>query len=187
MMKRILFTTLLAAVSAALLPAATISLQFSSNQVTLGDNFTVTVNATNVFAGRPEDMLLAFGLNPFISLPGNVIFLGASVGPRFADDSGSFLGTAVAGDVFPGLGAGDFVEPLTLATLTFRAIGSGFVDVGVVSDTSDLNQGLAFLADSNNVELTASGTIQVVPEPAVAWLLAPGLGALLLMRRRRRA
>jgi hypothetical protein len=32
-----------------------------------------------------------------------------------------------------------------------------------------------------------SAVVGPVPEPAVAWLLAPGLGALLLMRRRRQA
>jgi hypothetical protein len=182
-MKRILFTALLAAVSALSLPAATIALEYSSNPVSLGDTFTMTVNVTDLFAGSlPEDVFFGFGLTPTISDPSKVIFVGATVDSLFIDFS---AGELIEGVVLPPLGYGAGID-LTLAILTFQAIGSGYVYVGVSSDLGDPNQGLVYLLSDTTADLTTSGTIDVVPEPAAAWMFAPSLAALLLAARRRR-
>jgi hypothetical protein len=181
-MKRILITALLTAVVVLSLPAATIALQYSPDPVSLGDTFTVTVNVTDVFADRSGDVLFGFGLTPTISDPSKVTFIGGTVNSLFIDTSS---GGIISGSAIPPLAFSDFSEPLTLAILTFQTIGSGYVDVGVSSDLRDPNQGLVyFLTDT--LDLTTSGTIDVVPEPAAAFLIVPSLAALLLAARRRR-
>jgi hypothetical protein len=125
-----------------------------------------------------------------ISDGSKVTFQSATVGPLF-DDFSAFVtpNPQVAGLVSLSLiflSAGDFTEPLTLATLTFQATGSGYVDIGVAGNYSlaSPSDGLQFLGGIEN--LNASQNIDVVPEPAVALLFAPGLAALLLAARRRR-
>jgi hypothetical protein len=189
-MKRILSIALLGFAATAALPAAVVHLNFFPSPILEGDTFTMAVTVTDVFGAFPGDGLTGFGFNPVISDPSKVTFLGATVGGLFDDFSASVGGNPqVAGLVslpFIFLGAADITEPLTLATLTFQAIGSGYVDVGVASHFSTSpNDGLQFLAGVEDLNATAS--VDIVPEPAVAWLLAPGLGALLLLRRRRQA
>lgn len=160
------------------LPAATIGLSFSSNLVGAGNDFTVTVRVTDL-AG---DSLTGFGMNPFISDPAKVAFLGATVNAAFNDDSGAFGGNpAIAADAFPPIS----MAPITLATLTFRVLQTGTANVGVSSNLNDPSQGL-FLLNAIQ-DLSSSAAINVVaPEPSTTGLLALGLGAWFARSRRRR-
>jgi hypothetical protein len=183
-MKRILFAVLLLAASALSLPAASIALDFAPNTVGVGNNFDVFVKVTGVFDGRPSDLLFGFGFTPFISDLSKVTFVGATVNTTLFDDLSA--GGVIMGSHLPPYPAGGLTEPLTLATLTFQAVGSGLVNVGINSDLTDFAQGLLYSLDS--LDITTSGSIDIapVPEPAAAALFAPALAALLLAARRRR-
>ena len=152
-MKRIAQIALLLTVAASMqMPAATIGLSFSSNIVSAGGTFTLAVRVTNL-AG---DSLVDFGMNPFISDPSKVAFLGATVDAALNDDSGFFGGNpAIAGDAFPPIDT----APITLATLTFRALLPGTANVGVSSDLADPNQGLFLLGAVQDLSSAAAVSI----------------------------
>ena len=168
--------------------ASTISLGVTS-PVNAGSAFDVTVQVTNVFAGRAVgDVVVAFGFDVTIGNPGLFQFVGATVGPLFVPLA---LGTPmVAGFALNplGIGPGDFSGPLTLATLHFNALRAGGSSIGVTWDSADLNQGLVYLdlpfgaiAASTDVRAIAS-----VPEPStLVLMIAPALGVLARARSAR--
>jgi hypothetical protein len=162
--------------------AATVELQLSSATVVAGNTFTLDVRAINLGAST----VVTFGMNPYTSDPAKVSFVSAVVDPLFFDDSGFFGGNpAIAGDTFPPAGPG----PITLATLTFRALQVGTVSVGVTSDLADPNQGLGLNGPApdflpSTVDLTSFALVQVVPEPSTVALLLAGIGALWICRPR---
>lgn len=159
---------LLTATATIPLPAATIGLSLSSNIVGAGSNFTLAVRVTDL----ASDSLVAFGMNPFISDSSKVAFLSAVVDPAFNDDSGFFGGNpAIAGDAFPPIGT----APVTLATLTFRVLQAGAVNVGVSSNLTDPNQGLFLLGGVQDLSTSAAVNV-VAPDPSTATLLILGLG-----------
>jgi hypothetical protein len=91
-----------------------------------------------------------------------VVFDGPAVGAS-APDGSAFRVTLFDAGFFP------FVSPLDsgeVANITLNPAG----DFSTFGSTFD----------------GGSATVDPVPEPAAAWLLAPGMGALLLMRRRKR-
>lgn len=188
-MKRILFLAGVFALTLAPVPAATVSLVFSTTNPGAGDTFTVDVTVTSVFALRPPgDLLLAFGFDPFISNPAAVVFESATVDSLFNNDSGAFPDTAVSGSAL--LASGDFTAPLTLATLQFRALSIGPVSVGITSNLLDPNEGLIFLENvvaPGAEDLTSSTELNVVvPEPATPWLLS-AFGVVAVLARKWKA
>lgn len=160
---------------------STISLGVAS-PVNAGGTFDVVVQASDVFAGRAlDDVLVAFGFNVTIGDPGLFQFVSATVGPLFSPLA---LGVPmVAGFALNPLGIapGDFSGPLTLATLHFNALHTGGSSIGVMWDSSDLNQGLVYL-DLPFGPISASTDVRAVaavPEPSTMVLvLAPAIAAL---------
>lgn len=197
-MRAIRILLLLAAVAMAA-PAATISLNFSSQSLVVGQTFTVDVYVSDVFGGFDvlTDSLTGFGANSFIDTPSAVQFVSVGVGSLFDDFSGSFGGNpqvaGLASDL-DGLQDGEFTEPLLLFTMTFQAIGAGTANVGLESDLGDPNQGLLitrvildpFSIENLQVDLDQSGRVDIsdVPEPAT-WLMLVSVLGLLAVRRLR--
>lgn len=177
------------ALAASVLPAgaATILLNTPSSPA-VGSSFDVTVRLTGVFTTHPGDALAAFGFNVVIGNPSRVSYTGETIGALFTDVSGVFgPSPQVAGFATAGfLQAGDFTEPLTLATLHFRANALGLSTIGIATDLTDPNQGLLYLtasADSLNASSSANVTA-AVPEPDTTIFVGLGLASLLLYRRR---
>jgi hypothetical protein len=143
-------------------------------------SFDVAVNATNLFANFPGDALLAFGFNVDVGSP-IVKFTGATINSTFFDDlSGCCAGTdVVATDnaaFILGVEAGDFTEPLLLATLHFSVNGSGTTTVGISADNSaDPNQGLIFFGGAENFSDSARITVGAATTPEPGTMLIAGL------------
>jgi hypothetical protein len=189
-MKRIAFSSLALALMGVASQAASITV---SAPPTVSGSFDVDVNATDVFAGSPGDALLAFGFNVDVGSP-LFTFTGATLNSTYfaAPPAGCCVGTDVvatdnAAFVF-GLEAGDFTEPLLLATLHFSVNGTGSTTVGISADNSaDPNQGLIFLfADPENFSDSARVTAAAAatPEPATLSVAALSLAGLYAFRRR---
>lgn len=183
------FATHLAAVASAValaLPAqAAVTSLSGPTSVLEGQQFSIEVQVDDLFGHDALDELIAFGFDVASSNAASIAFVSASVAAPFADDSGSFADTHVAGSVFPGLTAFDVSGPFTLATLTFQALGAGSSLLGVASDPGDVNEGLVF-ANAGNLDLSANLAVQVlaVPEPQSYALMLAGLGLLLARARR---
>lgn len=177
-MKRALlsFVCLLGAISA---PAATVVLSPSTLNPTTGSAFTVDVTLT----GNPDEVV-GFGFNatsgPLAS------FQGATLNSFFSPFPGP-TGLDVAAFQFPGATA----SAVPLATLRFLAGPTpGVVNVGIMSNLSDPNQGLFFLDPAlPTFDLTSSVSVSItgttVPEPGTFVLLTTAAAAGLLLFRRR--
>lgn len=171
--------------------ASVIELQLPGT-VHVGDIVTLDVRATNVFDGLDlSEEVLAFGFDVWMSNAGALSFEGAAVAFPFDDNSAFFPNTDVAGSVFPGLPNDGTHNTIPLATLSFRALIAGPLSLGIVSDITDLNEGLIyFLSGSQDITATTNLVIeprQTVPEPHVAMLLGAALvGGLAEKRRRHR-
>jgi hypothetical protein len=187
-MKRFVFSSFALALMSVASQAASITV---SAPPTVSGSFDVAVKATNVFANFPDlgDALLAYGFNVDVGSP-LVTFTGFTVNPAFfeAAPAGCCVGTDVVAfaDGF-GLEAGDFTEPLLLATLHFSVNGSGSTTVGISADSSaDPNQGLVFLGGSEDFSDSARITTAAAatPEPATMLIAGLSLAGLYAFRRR---
>ena len=178
------------ALAASALPAgaATILLNSPASPA-VGSSFDVTVRLTGVFNTHPGDALAAFGFNVAIGSPSRISYTGETIGALFTDVSGVFgPSPQVAGFATAGfLQTGDFVEPLTLATLHFHANALGSSTIGITTNLTDPNQGLLYLtagADPLNASTSANVTASI-PEPDTTILAGLALTSLLLYRRHR--
>jgi hypothetical protein len=161
--------------------ASTISL-LTTSPVQSGSAFDVIVQVSDLFSGRdPSDLLVGFGFNLAIGNPSIFQFLGSTVGSLFFDLSAFPGGPTVAAIASnpAGIGPGDFIGPLTLATLHFKSLLAGASSIGVTADLSDPNQGLIYaflpyggLTSSTNVTSVAS----TVGEPSTLLLTCLALG-----------
>ncbi len=175
--------------SAAPASAATITFGVAS-PVTVGSAFDVTVQATNVFAGRPAgDLLVGFEFGVTVGDMSVFQFNSADVGGLFTSFSS---GSTVIGFTNnpAGLAAGDFSEPLTLAILHFTALKAGLSTIGISSNPA-LDEGLAFAADpivplAGSTQVQAVGPVSSVPEPSTITLMLAPVVALFRRARRRR-
>jgi hypothetical protein len=178
-MKRLFFLSLAFACITIGASAATITLSGPSST---SGSFDVDVDASNVFANFPGEAVTGFGFNVTIGSP-VVMLTGVTVNGTFFDDfSGCCAGTDIVGltnsTFILGVSAGDFTEPLLLATLHFSTIGSGTTTIGVTADSSNPDQGLYFLSGSES--FSASQRVDAVsPEPATTLMV--GLGTLVLL------
>lgn len=159
-----------------------ITLEPSTTTIHAGDTFEVLVTATDLFAGRAGDELLAYGFNVALS-PGTAATLtGATVASGFNDDR-TLIGLDVAASAFPGLTDPGSSMNLLLSRLTLAALSPGAVLLTLTADLSDPSQGLVFFADGSvGFSQTLSLDIHPAPAPATAALLAAGLFG--LARRR---
>ena len=175
-------------VAALTLPAnaAVISLSVL-NTPTVGSTFSVAVLATNVFsAPHVGDALAAYGFDVFVT-GGSVTFVSSTAGPLFTDISASFApgSPKVAAIATAGfLVAGDFVEPLRLATLVFQANSTGVATVSLGTNLLDLNQGLIYLGGTDAISASAAVNPASAPVPEPGTLMLTALaGAVLLFVR----
>jgi len=185
-MKRFAFLSFSLALMSAASQAATVTVVAPSM---VNGSFDVQVDASNVFANFPGDSLLAFGFNVNVGSP-LFTLTGVTVNPIFFDDlSGCCVGTdVVATDnatYVLGIGAGDFTDPLLLATLHFSVNGSGTTTVGISADNSaDPNQGLIFLGGAESFSDSTRITAAATPEPATMLVAGLSLAGLYAFRRR---
>ncbi len=187
-MKRFAFSSLAFALLSVASHAASVTV---SAPPSVSGSFDVAVDATNVFANFPDptDGLIAFGFNVDVGSP-LITFTGATVNSTFFQDlSGCCAGTDVVALVdTPSfeLQAGDFTEPLLLATLHFSVNGAGSTTVGISADNSaDLNQGLIFLSGAENFSDSARVTAATVtPEPDTMLIAGLSLAGFYAFRRR---
>ena len=170
-------------VVSALAHAATISLNVAS-PVTVGSSFNVLVQATNV-----GDLVEGYGFNVTIGNGSIFKYVGETAGALFTDVSSAFGGTPMVAGLatsLGGIGPADFSGPLTLATLRFTALGAGTTMIGVISSSSDLNQGLIF-ANLPYGSISASAPVTAaIPEPGTM-LLTSLVGAAICLARSRAA
>lgn len=186
-MKRFAFSSLAFALLSVASHAATVTV---SAPPSVSGSFDVAVDASNVFANFPDptDGLIAFGFSVDVGSP-LITLTGATVNSTFFQDISGCCGTDIVALVdTPSfeLQAGDFTEPLLLATLHFSVNGTGSTTVGISADNSaDLNQGLIFLGGAENFSdserVTASA---VTPEPGTMLLAGLSLAGLYALRRR---
>jgi len=145
---------------------------------TAGGFFDVFVNLTNVFdAPHDSDFFLGYGFD--VSFDASVLsYAGETAGPLFDDISGNAGITAQVAGVATNvlLGPGDFTEPLNLAVLHFGVTGVGPTTIRISGDTANLDQGLIYLSGSDAI--SASVSVNALPEPNMGWLV--GLGVALL-------
>ena len=168
--------------------AAVVSLSIL-NTPTVGSNFSVAVLATSVFsAPHVGDALAAYGFDVFVT-GGSVTFLSSTAGSLFTDISAAFAPGSpnVAGIATSGfLVAGDFVQPLRLATLVFRANSTGAATISLGTNLLDLNQGLIYLGSTDAISASAAVNPVSAPVPEPGTLVLTTLaGAVLLFVRNR--
>ena len=162
-------------------PVASAELVGPTSDIFVGDMFDVAVIANDV---ESMNELLAFGFDLNYGMTA-FAFNGATMGSLFFDDSFQFPATDVAGSTFPGLSGNDIL----LASLSFTALTTGTFDLGIASNSSDLNEGLTTLLGPK-IDITQSLDIEVsaapVPEPSTFLLLGSGLAGLAFYRRKRK-
>lgn len=185
--KRIICLTFVA-LGAAAMPAHASSISLALlGTVSPGSSFDIAVQANDVFAGRaPDDVLLGYGFNVAIGNGAVVQYLSETAGPLFDDLPIPGLTASGIATNLLGIAPGDFVGPLTLATLHFKTLALGSSSIGVTWDPSDLNQGLVYL-DLPYGAIEASTRViaaAAVPEPATLVMLTSGLVAVVRARRR---
>ncbi|HEX3646265.1 MAG TPA: PEP-CTERM sorting domain-containing protein [Vicinamibacterales bacterium] len=164
-------------------PSSAATISFTA-PATVSGAFDLTVQAQDVFAGRDlsTDIAISFGFDVGVSDPSILSFLGATSGPLF-DAATSEPGTDVFAAAFGQHGFGiepGASEPVLLATLHFKAHGSGPATIVISSDLSNLFQGLQFFdapfQDSIDGRVAVSAVSSTpVPEPATLLLSAIGL------------
>jgi hypothetical protein len=163
--------------------AATLVLQSQSSNISVGDEFRVDVILKDAFEGDfIGDTLLAFGFN--LSFDDSAFsLLSSNVGAGWDDDS-PFLDVDVAGSVFPGLDDDGSGADILLAQLSFNALSAGNFSLAINGNPlDDANLGLIFLRGEAPILGETLITVQPVPLPAMGWLFASALFALLRVRR----
>jgi hypothetical protein len=129
------------------------------------------------------DVILSFGFDVEVD-PSEFDYLGASVGPNFDEPLSPLPNTDVAGSAFPAASGDDIL----LASLTFEALLGGDYSIWVISDLTDLNEGLRTLSPQR-IDLTQKVDVSVaaapVPEPGTLLLMLAGIGGLGFLKRRR--
>jgi PEP-CTERM motif len=166
---------------------AVITLTPSTPAPMVGNNFTVSVFATDVFSSPHEfDELFAFGFNLSSSPGGRITFVSFTAGPLF--DALVLAGTDVAGITQAPSLTPPIVEPLLLGTLNFLATGAGAVTLNITADhINNLNEGLQYLSGSDPLAATLNLTVTAseVPEPSTVLMAAAGLGLVSVYFRKR--
>ncbi|WP_434150557.1 hypothetical protein ACR2R6_03345 [Methylocaldum gracile subsp. desertum] len=163
--------------------SSVVSLNLVGNApVLVGDSFSIDLTLTQAFDGLDaSDELLAFGFDTVLN--GTAAqFTGVTYSPSFSDDSG-LVGLDLAGSAFPGIPNLPANQTLTLATLNFQALYAGNIDLGVLGNPSEPNQGLFFSLSgplAANAGLSLSIQSSAVPVPAAFWLFASGIAGLVV-------
>jgi len=149
---------------------------------TVNSFFDVFVELRGVF-DPPHDIGDSFVGYGFDVAYDNTIlsYLGEEPGPLFTDLSGipgitaQVAGFATAGFLDPGPGTPD---PLRLATLHFRAVGSGRTTIGITGINSILtpDQGAFYLFSVDNI--SGSVSVDAIPEPGTFLLVSLAAAAL---------
>ncbi len=166
-------------------PASGETISISGPGILTASSFDVVVEAQNLFAGRDPltDMIISYGFNVTVSDPAIFSFTGATSGALF-DPATTEPGTNVFGAA-SGFGIDSSApDPLILATLHFQMLASGTADILISSNLANPFQGLQYLNSPFQEPISGKLTVTAVPEPGTLLLLASGLIALALWRRR---
>jgi len=164
--------------------AVSIALGPANQTVNVGDSFTLTLEAS-ALAGAAVggyDVAISFDAT-------RVTFVGVTFSSSLGDVGlGEQSTDVVSGAGSVSLGSVSLLDPFALAalqgdpvalfSLTFQAIAPGTGLFGIAA---------AQLSDAFAAALTVANatgaSVDIVPEPALAWLLALGAGAVALRRR----
>lgn len=165
--------------------AATVSLSPSSQNIALGNPFSLQLNMD--FTGDPT---LGGGIDIFYD-SSLLTFVSFSFNPGLGDDTGQQRQPDVLTNELNGLAFGNFAGlsgPSLVGTLTFNTIGAGTA-LFTMAD-NDLPAGGFFSAatyDPQSVTYQgASANVTAVPIPAALWLMLSGMGLIGVISRKKR-
>ncbi len=176
--------------------ALTIGLELQGSTIVTGQTFDVDVMVDGVpsdpfyddLTGTfMPDGILGFGFDVISDL--GITLNDAVVNTQdFWDDSALFPDTDVAGSADPDSPvSGDGIR---LATLTFLAESAGDFSLGILSDLTNMNQGLFIASEDTPYDMDTDMDIHVslasVPEPSTGFLLGTAILGLAAMGRRNR-
>lgn len=149
--------------------AATIEIRGLPNELAVGELLAVEVWADNAFIAG--DAILGFGFDLVSSDPAISFLSLTAVNTTFFEDTSShFDNTDVSGITMSGVTADTF----RLATLECTAVSPGRATLSILSDPTDLNEGLVYWK-FGNLDFSVQTEINVIPIPNSIMLLSMGI------------
>jgi hypothetical protein len=175
--------------------AVSVDFQVSTDPIRVGDTFTVDVILRDVFSGAGHtltDELTSFGFDWDLSLPALLAAVGSPV--LTPDLTDPYTDAAIVADVVGFAGLDPIVNAVgqvdaLITRFEFTALQAGSTIFSIDGSVPDpnLERGLYYVDLIDPVGFAGEVTLNIegVPVPGTALLMAMGLGAFGLARRRR--